>query len=218
VNLWPNLTGGEVIDLLGSLRGGIDEDRRKELLDRFDLDPTKKGRSYSKGNRQKVALVAALSSDVELLVLDEPTSGLDPIMESTFRACIDEFRDEGHSVLLSSHILAEAEQLCDRVTIIRAGRCVETGTLAQMRHLTRASITAELASTPIGIEDIEGVHGLRIEGNRVSFEIESDAIDAALDVVRGAGVQTISIQPPTLEELFLRHYGDELISDDVPAT
>jgi len=218
VNLWPNLTGGEVIDLLGSLRGGIDDHRRKDLLDRFDLDPTKKGRSYSKGNRQKVALVAALSADVELLVLDEPTSGLDPIMESTFRTCIDEFRDEGHSVLLSSHILAEAEQLCDRVTIIRAGRCVETGTLSQMRHLTRASITAELASTPTGIEDLAGVHGLRIEGSHVSFEIEDEAIDSALDVIRRAGVQTISIQPPTLEELFLRHYGDELMSDDKPTT
>jgi ABC-2 type transport system ATP-binding protein len=214
VSLWPNLTGGEVIDLLGSLRGGIDERRRTELLRRFDLDPTKKGRSYSKGNRQKVALVAALAADVELLVLDEPTSGLDPIMESTFRTCIDEFRDEGHAVLLSSHILAEAEQLCDRVTIIRAGRSVETGTLAEMRHLTRTSVTAELSMPPTGIERLDGVHALRIEGNRVSFEIDSNAIDAALGVIRGAGVQSIAIHPPTLEELFLRHYGDELTDDD----
>ena len=122
VNLWPNLTGGEVIDLLGRLRGGLDEARVAELVERFELDPTKKGRSYSKGNRQKVALVAALAADVELLVLDEPTSGLDPIMESVFQTYVDEFRDRGHTVLLSSHILAEVERLCDRVSIIRAGR------------------------------------------------------------------------------------------------
>src|SRR5437764_1897419 len=137
VNLWPNLTGGEVIDLLGRLRGGLDPKRRAALLERFDLDPTKKGRSYSKGNRQKVALVAALSSDVELLILDEPTSGLDPLMEAVFRECITEDRDNGRIVLLSSHILAEVEALCDRVSIIRAGRTVDTGTLTELRHLTR---------------------------------------------------------------------------------
>jgi ABC-2 type transport system ATP-binding protein len=214
VSLWPNLTGGEVIDLLGSLRGGIDETRRKDLLERFDLDPTKKGRSYSKGNRQKVALVAALAADVELLVLDEPTSGLDPLMESVFRSCIDEFRAEGHTVLLSSHILAEAEQLCDRLTIIRAGRSVETGTLSEMRHLTRTSITADLATIPADIERLAGVHHLLVEGKRVSFEMDTHAIDSALDVVRRGGVRSITIQPPTLEELFLRHYGDELTVAD----
>src|SRR5215208_2127933 len=145
VTLWPNLSGGEVIDLLGRLRGGLDSGRRKELLERFDLDPKKKGRSYSKGNRQKVALVAALASDVELLLLDEPTSGLDPLMEDTFRQVIREERQQGRTVLLSSHILAEVEALCDRVTIIRDGRAVETGTLAEMRHLARTSIEVSLA-------------------------------------------------------------------------
>ena len=147
VNLWPNLTGGEVIDLLGRLRGGLDARRRDELIERFELDPTKKGRSYSKGNRQKVALVAALAADVELLILDEPTSGLDPLMEAVFQDCVDEFRDAGRTVLLSSHILAEVERLCDRVSIIRCGRGVETGTLAELRHLTRTSISAELAAS-----------------------------------------------------------------------
>ena len=141
--LWPNLTGGQVIDLLGRLRGGIDERRRAELIDRFELDPTKKGRTYSKGNRQKVALVAALASDVELLLLDEPTTGLDPLMEAVFRSCVDEFRDSGRTVLLSSHILAEVEELCDRVSIIRAGRRVETGSLADLRHLTRTTVRSE---------------------------------------------------------------------------
>ena len=152
VTLWPNLSGGEIIDLLGRLRGGLDDKRRAELLERFDLDPTKKGRAYSKGNRQKVALVAALSADVELLVLDEPTSGLDPLMESVFEDCVDEFKDEGHTVLLSSHILAEVERLCDRVSIIRAGRTVESGTLAELRHLTRTSVSAELGRPPTGLD------------------------------------------------------------------
>jgi ABC-2 type transport system ATP-binding protein len=209
VNLWPNLTGGEVIDLLGRLRGGLDEKRVAELVERFELDPTKRGRSYSKGNRQKVALVAALAADVELLVLDEPTSGLDPIMESMFQACVDEFRDRGHTVLLSSHILAEVERLCDRVSIIRAGRTVETGTLAELRHLTRTSIAAELATPPRGLDTLPGVHDLLAEGNRVRFEIDTVALDGALDLLRAAGVRSLTCQPPTLEELFLRHYGDE---------
>ena len=143
MTLWPNLSGGEVIDLLGRLRGGLDEQRRAELLERFELDPTKKGRAYSKGNRQKVALVAALASDVELLILDEPTSGLDPLMEEVFRECVADERERGRTVLLSSHILSEVEALCDRVTIIRAGRTVETGSLAELRHLTRITIEAE---------------------------------------------------------------------------
>ena len=148
VNLWPNLTGGEVIDLLGRLRGGHDPRRRAHLLDRFDLDPTKRSRSYSKGNRQKVALVAALASDAELLILDEPTSGLDPLMEAVFQECVREETGQGRTVLLSSHILAEVEALCDRLTIIRESRAVETGTLADMRHLTRTSIQAELTGPP----------------------------------------------------------------------
>jgi len=210
VNLWPNLSGGEVIDLLGRLRGGLDERRRKELIERFDLDPTKKGRAYSKGNRQKVALVAALASDVELLILDEPTSGLDPLMETVFSDCIDEFRDDGHTVLLSSHILAEVERLCDRVSIIRTGRTVETGTLAQLRHLTRTSVSAELTSPPRGLADVVGVHDLDVEGTRVRFQVDTAHLDSALQVLLTAGVQTLTSQPPTLEELFLRHYGDEI--------
>ena len=210
VNLWPNLTGGEAIDLLGRLRGGLDERRRSELVERFELDPTKRARSYSKGNRQKVALVAALAADVELLVLDEPTSGLDPIKESVFRSCIDDFRDLGHTVLLSSHILAEVERLCDRVSIIRAGRTVETGTLGDLRHLTRTSISADLASRPVGLESLPGVHDLVVEGTRARFEIDTVGIDAALDTLQRAGVLSLTTQPPTLEELFLRHYGDRL--------
>src|SRR3954465_6811747 len=210
VNLWPNLTGGEVIDLLGRLRGGLDQARRGALLERFELDPTKKGRSYSKGNRQKVALVAALAADVELLVLDEPTSGLDPLMGSVFRDCVDEFRPRGGTVLLSSHILAEVERLCDRVSIIRAGRCVESGTLAELRHLTRTSITADLVTTPPGLDALPGVHGVEIDNHRVHLEVDTTALDPVLDALQAAGVRSLTSQPPTLEDLFLRHYGDRV--------
>ena len=212
VTLWPNLTGGEVIDLLGRLRGGLDAKRRADLLERFDLDPTKKGRTYSKGNRQKVALVAALASDVELLILDEPTSGLDPLMEAVFRECISEERDRGRTVLLSSHILAEVEALCDRVSIIRAGRTVETGTLAELRHLTRTSIRAELADPPTGLSELTGIHDLVVDGNRASVEVDTDHLDAALRQLTTFGVRSLVSQPPTLEELFLRHYEAEPVT------
>ncbi|SER68359.1 ABC-2 type transport system ATP-binding protein [Lentzea xinjiangensis] len=208
VNLWPGLTGGEVIDLLGRLRGGLNPRRRAELLERFELDPRKKGRTYSKGNRQKVALVAALSSDVELLILDEPTSGLDPLMEAVFQDCINDERERGRTVLLSSHILAEVEALCDRVSIIRSGHIVETGTLADLRHLTRTSISAELAAPPNGLAHLDGVHDLVAEGNRVRFEVDSDKLDLVLEQLVSTGVRTLTSQPPTLEELFLRHYED----------
>lgn len=210
VNLWPSLSGGEVIDLLGRLRGGLNEKRRAGLIERFELDPTKKGRAYSKGNRQKVALVAALASDVELLILDEPTSGLDPIMESVFQEYIDDFKDEGHSVLLSSHILAEVEALCDRVSIIRAGAVVESGTLAELRHLTRTSISVETTRAPTGLESLEGLHDLVVEGKRARFEVDSVRLGDALARLGGFGIESLTSQPPTLEELFLRHYGDEL--------
>jgi ABC-2 type transport system ATP-binding protein len=213
VNLWPNLTGGEVIDLLGHLRGGLNQTRRAELLDRFALDPTKKGRAYSKGNRQKVALVAALSSDVELLLLDEPTSGLDPIMESQFERCIDEFRDGGGTVLLSSHILAEVERLCDRVSILREGRVVENGTLAELRHLTRTSIHAELARPAVDLPSHPGVHDLVMERNRVDCEVDSEMLGDVLSHLAGYGILTLTSQPPTLEELFLRHYGEEVVAE-----
>jgi len=214
VNLWPNLTGGEVIDLLGRLRGGLDPARRTALLEAFELDPTKKARSYSKGNRQKVALVAALASDVDLLVLDEPTSGLDPLMESVFRHQVDEFRAGGHAVLLSSHILAEVERLCDRVSIIRAGRCVESGTLAELRHLTRTSITADLASVPVGLAGLAGVHDVQTDNLRVHLQVDAGALDPVLDALQAAGVRSLTSQPPTLEDLFLRHYGSEGAAGD----
>jgi ABC-2 type transport system ATP-binding protein len=189
VTLWPNLSGGEAIDLLGSLRGGLDAARRADLLERFELDPTKKGRAYSKGNRQKVALVAALASDVELLILDEPTSGLDPLMEAVFRSCVADERERGRTVLLSSHILSEVEALCDRVTIIRAGRAVETGTLAELRHLTRTTIEAETA-----------------DGERVVEQVDPGELQPVLERLVARGVRSLESRPPTLEELFLRHY------------
>ncbi|MFC0548341.1 ABC transporter ATP-binding protein [Kutzneria chonburiensis] len=206
VTLWPTLSGGEVIDLLGRLRGGLDPKRRKDLLERFDLDPTKKGRTYSKGNRQKVALVAALASDVELLILDEPTSGLDPLMEEVFRDCIARERQDGRTVLLSSHVLAEVEALCDRVSIIRSGRTVESGTLAELRHLTRTSITAELASPLSGVDTMTGVHDYSAQGNKVQFEVDTAELDAVLRKLTEFGVRSLISQPPTLEQLFLRHY------------
>ncbi len=213
VNLWPNLTGGEVIDLLGRLRGGLDVRRRDELVDRFELDPTKKGRSYSKGNRQKVALVAALAADVELLILDEPTTGLDPLMEAVFQDYIDGFRSQGRTVLLSSHILAEVERLCDRVTIIRSGRRVETGTLTELRHLTRTSVSAELASPAPALAGLSGVHDLVAEGERVRFEVDTARLGDAVGLLHAAGVRALTSTPPTLEELFLRHYGDRIEED-----
>lgn len=216
VNLWPGLTGGEVIDLLGRLRGGLDENRRRELLERFDLDPTKKGRTYSKGNRQKVALVAALASDVELLLLDEPTSGLDPLMEAVFQEYVEEMRHAGRTILLSSHILAQVEALCDRVTIIRHGRSVESGTLAELRHLTRTSIDAETERPVTGLTELRGVHDLVDDGTRVRFQVDTVELDAAVRHLTSFGIRTLASRPPTLEELFLRHYGDELAAAGVP--
>ena len=206
VTLWPNLSGGEVIDLLGRLRGGLNEQRRADLLERFDLDPTKKGRTYSKGNRQKVALVAALAADVELLILDEPTSGLDPIVGEAFRECIAEERASGRTVLLSSHILSEVEALCDRVSIIRVGRTVDSGTLTDLRHLTRTSIDAVLAAPPNGLATLPGVHGLDVEGTRVRFQVDTAQLGGVLAELTRIGVRSLVSQPPTLEELFLRHY------------
>jgi len=218
VSLWPSLTGGEVIDLLGRLRGGLDERRRADLIERFELDPTKKCRTYSKGNRQKVALVAALASEVELLLLDEPTSGLDPLMEAVFTDCVDEFRrDERHAVLLSSHILAEVERLCDRVSIIRGGRTAETGTLAELRHLTRTSVSAELERLPDGLEALPGLHDLDTEGTRVRFEVDSDHLGTAIERLGTGGIRTLTSTPPTLEELFLRHYGEAVEQQVEPA-
>ncbi len=205
VTLWPGLTGGEIIDLLGRLRGGLDPKRRQALTQRFDLDPAKKVRAYSKGNRQKVALIAALASDAELLLLDEPTSGLDPLMEAAFRDCVSDERRHGRTVLLSSHILAEAEALSDRVTIIRDGRAVETGTLAELRHLTRVSVDAQ-TSRPADLAGVAGVHDLVTDGLRVRAQVDQVALDEVLGRLHQAGVRTLTCRPPTLEELFLRHY------------
>ena len=214
VTLWPSLTGGEIIDLLARLRGdnsvpGSGEPRRRrELIERFDLDPSKKARAYSKGNRQKVALIAALASDAELLVLDEPTSGLDPLMEAVFRDCVSAERRGGRTVLLSSHILAEAEALADRVTIIRAGRTVETGTLAELRHLTRTTVDAEL-NGPLALDSLRGVHEAAMDGTRLRCEVDNAALNEVLRSLTAVGVRTLTCRPPTLEELFLRQYSDQ---------
>jgi ABC-2 type transport system ATP-binding protein len=205
VTLWPGLTGGEIIDLLGRLRGGLDAKRRQALTERFELDPAKKARAYSKGNRRKIALIAALASDAELLLLDEPTAGLDPLMEAAFRECVNEERHEGRTILLSSHILAEAEALSDRVTIIRDGRTVETGTLAEMRHLTRNLVDAELAG-PVSLAGLPGVHGLVTDGPRLRCEVDQAALNDVLARLTSAGLRSLTCRPPTLEELFLRHY------------
>lgn len=207
VALWPNLTGGEVIDLLARLRGDVDTARRNMLVERFDLDPTRKCRTYSKGNRQKVALIAALASRVDLLLLDEPTAGLDPLMESMFRDLIRDWRAEGRSVLLSSHILAEAEALSDRLSIIRAGRIMETDTLANMRARLRTSVVAQLRGSSDGIQRITGVHDVVCDDHRLTCTVEADSLDALLNALSRSGVVSLTTQPPSLEQLFLEHYG-----------
>lgn len=207
VSLWPGLTGGEAIDLLGKLRGGLDEARRAELLERFELDPTKRGRQYSKGNKQKVALVAALASDVELLILDEPTSGLDPLMEVVFQEEIGKEKAKGRSILLSSHILSEAEALADRISIIRDGVVVETGTLESLRHRTRTTIHAVLAQPPTSVEALHVVHDARLEGGHFTGAVESGDISAAMAELSRYEMTTLTVAPASLEDLFLRHYG-----------
>ncbi|MCA5891875.1 ABC transporter ATP-binding protein [Isoptericola sp. NEAU-Y5] len=213
VSLWPGLTGGEAIDYLARLRGNPDKKRKAELLERFELDPTKKARTYSKGNRQKVALVAALASRVDLLVLDEPTSGLDPLMEAVFTQYVREAKESGTSVLLSSHILSEVEKVCDTVTIIRGGRAVESGTLDDLRHLTRTSVTAVVDRDPGAIAALPGVHDLATSpdaaGTRVTFDVDNAAMGDLLPTVGALGVRSFTATPPSLEELFMRHYGDE---------
>jgi ABC-2 type transport system ATP-binding protein len=212
VALWPNLSGGEVIDLVSRLRGGLDERRRAGLLERFDLDPTKKCRAYSKGNRQKVALVAALSSDAPLLLLDEPTAGLDPLMDQVFRDTLRELRSEGRTVLLSSHILSEVENLSDHVTIIRAGRAVQSGALSDMRHLSHTVIDAQLAA-PAGVAQalaaVAGVEDLLIEGGRVRCSVDPAGLPAALAALGSHGIESLVSRPPSLEDLFLRLYRGE---------
>ena len=222
VTLWPNLTGGECIDYLTRLRGHRDPARRAELLERFELDPTKKARTYSKGNRQKVALVAALASDAELFIFDEPTSGLDPLMETVFTDCVEQLKAEGRAVLLSSHILSEVEKVCDTVTIIRAGATVESGTLAELRHLTRSRVQAVVTATDVdAIRTVPGVHDLAVapspEGLRVTFDVDDSAVGQVLPPLTAHGVQSLQVTPPSLEDLFLRHYGEAPADDAVAA-
>ncbi|WP_131105502.1 ABC transporter ATP-binding protein [Ornithinimicrobium sufpigmenti] len=210
VELWPRLTGGEAIDLFARLRGALDRRRKDELCERFDLDPTKKARTYSKGNRQKVALIAALASDVDLLLLDEPTAGLDPLMEVVFQDCIREVRERGTTVLLSSHILAQVEVLADRISIIRQGRIVESGTLADLRHMTRTTIVAQTRQPATALATTPGVHDLRTEEGQVRLEVDGDRVEPVLRELAALGVESIVAHPPTLEQLLMRHYGDDL--------
>jgi ABC-2 type transport system ATP-binding protein len=207
VSLWPGMTGGEAIDLLGALRGGLDEARRAELVERFELDPTKRGRQYSKGNRQKVAIVAALASEVELLILDEPTSGLDPLMEHVFQEVIGEAQARGVSVLLSSHIMAEVETLADRLSIIRDGRIVQTGTLADLRGQTRTTIHVELAAAPPATA-LVGLHDVRIDGQRLWATVDTARIGEAMAQLSALGIVSLTVEPPSLQSLFLRIYDD----------
>lgn len=218
VSLWPNLSGGEIIDYFARLRGDVDVARRDALIERFELDPRKKAGTYSKGNRQKVALVTALASKVELLLLDEPTAGLDPLMETVFQDVIEEVTADGRTVFLSSHILAEVEKLCDRVTIIRNGTTVRSGSLDELRTATRTSITVATRDALDGLDALSGVHGVHREGGHTHFEVDTVALDDVMSYVVDRGVVSLVSQPPTLEELFLREYGDDVVTpavDDV---
>ncbi|SEA59166.1 ABC-2 type transport system ATP-binding protein [Bowdeniella nasicola] len=210
VELWPSLTGGEAIDLFARLRGGVNTKKRDELIDRFDLDPRKKGRTYSKGNRQKVALISALASDVDLLLLDEPTAGLDPLMEAVFQDCIREVKDAGRTVLLSSHILAQVEVLADRISIVRHGKNVETGTLDELRHLSRTAVTARIEHPTDRLAEHRGVHNYRVEDGHVRFDVDTSELADIMRELAAHDVTALTATPPTLEQLLLRHYGDEL--------
>ncbi len=211
VVLWPTLSGGETIDLLGRLRGGLDESRRRRLVDRFELDETKKGKAYSKGNRQKVALIAALASDAPVLLLDEPTSGLDPLMEQVFQDELAHLRERGRTVLLSSHILSEVERACDRVSIVRSGRVVDSGSLAELRHLTRTTVHAELREVPsvAEVEGWPGTHDVVVDGSTLRCTVDPEHLGGLVGALAGRGLSALTSQPPTLEELFLARYQDE---------
>lgn len=210
VTLWPDLSGGEIIDLLGRLHGGLDVFRKKQLLERFQLDPTKKSITYSKGNRQKVALVAAFSCEAELYLLDEPTSGLDPLMEVIFQECIAEVKKAGKTVLLSSHILSEVETLCDQVSIIRQGKIVESGTLSQLQHLTRTTVKVETGSAATGLGKMFGVHDVSVDGLKYRFSVDSNAMNEVMKVLLPLGIKALTVEPPSLEEMFMRHYDKDI--------
>lgn len=215
VNLWPNLTGGEVIDLLGRLRGGFTEERRENLLKKFKLDPTRKCSTYSTGNKQKVALIAALVSDVDLYIFDEPTLGLDPLMEGVFRKYVKELKKEGKTILLSSHILSEVEALCDQVSIIREGEIIETGTFQELRHLTRTSITVDTTQPITGLHELKGVYNLNLEGKHANFSVDAEKIGPVLKFLTQFGVESLLSTPPTLEELFVRYYSEEYTLEEI---
>lgn len=207
VNLWPNLTGGEVIDLFMKLRGGtVNKQKREELIQKFNFDPSKKCRTYSKGNRQKVSLIAAFASDADLYILDEPTSGLDPLMERAFQECVMEARNEGKSILLSSHILSEVERLCDRVGIIRDGQIIESGSLDELRHLTRTNLKVETKLAVIALEDMKGVHNVKRKEHTLSLQVDTENMDDVIRHISQFGVVKLESAPPTLEDLFMRHY------------
>lgn len=210
VTLWPDLSGGEIIDLLGRLHGGLNVSRKNQLLERYQLDPTKKTGTYSKGNRQKVALVAAFSCEAELYLLDEPTSGLDPLMEVIFQECVEEVKKAGKTVLLSSHILSEVETLCDQVSIIRQGQIVESGTLSQLRHLTRTTVNVEIGGGAVELNKLSGVHDVSRDGSRYRFSVDSDAITKVMEALIPSGIKSLTAEPPSLEELFMRHYNDDI--------
>ena len=207
VNLWPNLTGGEVIDLFVKLRGSHDRALRERLIRDFNLDPTKKCRTYSKGNRQKVALVAAFASDVDLYILDEPTSGLDPLMEQVFQECVLEQKNKGKGVFLSSHIMSEVERLCDRVGIIREGQLVEVGTLDDLRHLTSYTMTVSTERAIEGLDQLDGVYDIAKEAESIKFQVNTDKMGAVIGHITPFGIKKLESTPPSLEELFMRHYG-----------
>lgn len=207
VHLWPNLTGGEAIDLLSRIRGDVDPALREQLIKRFEFDPTKKCRSYSKGNRQKVALIAAFASQADLFILDEPTSGLDPLMEAVFQEYVAAVKAQGKTVLLSSHILAEVEKLCDRVAIIREGKIVESGSLHELRHLTRTFMSVVTEHKIEGLDSLPGVYGVQQEGNRAEFQVESAEMKHVHQFLTRFEVLALTSTPPTLEQLFMRHYG-----------
>ncbi|MEK3907166.1 ABC transporter ATP-binding protein [Oceanobacillus sp. FSL K6-0127] len=216
VNLWPNLTGGEVIDLFMKMRGAKNQGKKEALMERFKFDPTKKSRTYSKGNRQKVALIAAFASNADLYILDEPTSGLDPLMERIFQECVQEAKDAGKSVLLSSHILSEVERLCDRVGIIREGKIIERGTLDELRHLTRTNLTIQTKELITNLEEFTGIHNLEKEGHNLSFQVDTEEMDAIIRHISQFGIVKLESAPPTLEDLFMRHYqGGERVSSEM---
>lgn len=206
VYLWPNLSGGETIDLFLKLHGAINQEKRDQLIKKFDLNPKKKVRSYSKGNRQKIALIAALATEAELYIFDEPTSGLDPLMEAVFQEEVKALKAAGKAIILSSHILSEVEKLADRVAVIRKGESVETGTLDDLRHLTRYQYKVETEQEAVGLKELSSVHDLQIKENEATFQADSDAIDEILKTLLLYGVKKLEATPPTLEDLFMRHY------------